>query len=331
MTIDLKIKGLFFGHILGDVLGYPFEFTTKNLKKYSYPYQKNMWSDDSAQMMIIYESIKSHTVTNIPKLLVNWKDYGIPEIEENMTISCGGYTYAVLSLPDYVEDPIHKSKNYWDDNWGIFAGNGSLMRTSIISTIENFEEMINICIYVCKLTHYDIRCVLACIFYNIVLHKLLYTNLQILEIYEFAFDYTKEYYSKNNGDGEKNYCDLLKIDNYFLDQRFSNHYDEFKYYCDSMFINENSLQTLDLDNIVTNGYVMKSFGVFLWTLKNIEKGNINYLNLINQIIYEGGDTDTNACISGALIGLFIGYESLPIDYLNYVSHINWIKHKFNFI
>lgn len=33
------------------------------------------------------------------------------------------------------------------------------------------------------------------------------------------------------------------------------------------------------------------------------------------IIEQGGDTDTNACIAGGLIGSIIGFKKLPADYV----------------
>lgn len=33
------------------------------------------------------------------------------------------------------------------------------------------------------------------------------------------------------------------------------------------------------------------------------------------VIQQGGDTDTNACIVGGLIGAMVGYRNLPKEYL----------------
>ncbi len=39
-----------------------------------------------------------------------------------------------------------------------------------------------------------------------------------------------------------------------------------------------------------------------------------YKSVIKSIISEGGDTDTNACIAGGLIGALIGFSKLPNEY-----------------
>eukprot|EP00828_Plagiopyla_frontata_P048592 TRINITY_DN9361_c0_g1_i5.p4 TRINITY_DN9361_c0_g1~~TRINITY_DN9361_c0_g1_i5.p4 ORF type:complete len:107 (+),score=26.12 TRINITY_DN9361_c0_g1_i5:658-978(+) len=37
----------------------------------------------------------------------------------------------------------------------------------------------------------------------------------------------------------------------------------------------------------------------------------DYLEIQRQVLLKGGDTDTNACIVGGLIGAAIGYDNLP--------------------
>ena len=39
-----------------------------------------------------------------------------------------------------------------------------------------------------------------------------------------------------------------------------------------------------------------------------------YKESISQIIQEGGDTDTNACIAGGMIGALLGIKAIP-DYM----------------
>lgn len=193
------------------------------------------------------------------------------------------------------------------------------MRTAIISTIHDFKKMINLSEKICRFTHYDIRCVMCCIYYNYVLWKVINTHEKIDSIVKDANEYIKEWYEKNNQE-EKQFVKLLKEDNYFLDEKFENHYEEFVYYIRNMYDENKDLTFLDLDNIITNGYVMKCFGVFMWTLKKLSI-ETNYSKIIDEIINECGDTDTNAAVSGALIGSYIGLEELPkID----IKHKDWI-------
>ena len=61
---------------------------------------------------------------------------------------------------------------------------------------------------------------------------------------------------------------------------------------------------------------------------NIFKQNLTYLESILKILVEAaGDTDTNACILGGLIGANIGYNRLPQEQLNNVITCNPSNYK----
>lgn len=38
-----------------------------------------------------------------------------------------------------------------------------------------------------------------------------------------------------------------------------------------------------------------------------------YKRILREIIREGGDTDTNACIVGGVIGAYLGFKALPSE------------------
>ena len=46
------------------------------------------------------------------------------------------------------------------------------------------------------------------------------------------------------------------------------------------------------------------------------KENLTYEDSIRFTLLQGGDTDTNACIVGALLGACVGYSSLPQEQVN---------------
>ena len=59
---------------------------------------------------------------------------------------------------------------------------------------------------------------------------------------------------------------------------------------------------------INKGWVGNSFYCAMLSLKLITK-NWSYSEIINYVIRLGGDTDTNAAISGGLIGMIIGYSN----------------------
>ncbi len=53
----------------------------------------------------------------------------------------------------------------------------------------------------------------------------------------------------------------------------------------------------------------------------------NFLQIIEEVISEGGDADTNAAVGGALMGCFIGYKNLPKDWIETFEHRDWLDQK----
>lgn len=71
-----------------------------------------------------------------------------------------------------------------------------------------------------------------------------------------------------------------------------------------------SLSNDSLDNIeakINIGHVRHAFILAFHFLRN----NVGYEEAIFETLKKGGDTDTNACIVGALIGALHGYDSIP--------------------
>ena len=49
--------------------------------------------------------------------------------------------------------------------------------------------------------------------------------------------------------------------------------------------------------------------------------------LITDLIMFGGDADTNACFAGALVGAYLGYANLPLNWRNGLRHGSWLMGK----
>ena len=43
-----------------------------------------------------------------------------------------------------------------------------------------------------------------------------------------------------------------------------------------------------------------------------------YAKAMRDMIYEGGDTDTNACILGGMVGAALGVEHIPKTYIDII-------------
>ena len=47
-----------------------------------------------------------------------------------------------------------------------------------------------------------------------------------------------------------------------------------------------------------------------------------YYDSISQVIQEGGDTDTNACIAGGMLGALLGIKAIPEYMVNKVINFD---------
>ena len=60
------------------------------------------------------------------------------------------------------------------------------------------------------------------------------------------------------------------------------------------------------------GWIINAFYVALISYKLCSDG-INFPTILNWVIKKGGDTDTNGCICGNIIGFYFGLENILSD------------------
>lgn len=183
-----KMLGCLYGQAIGDALGLGSEFMSKNEVKKNYPnglknydqiiqddhrrrWAKGAWTDDTDIMLCILNGYDNEAF-NLHRVASNFKDWfnGTP-------MGIGNHTFKVLCMADYVEQPEMCSKLWWELSRQQSAANGALMRTSVVglakTNIEAQSEAI------CKLTHYDPRCVGSCVIASSIIHNLVWHDRQL--------------------------------------------------------------------------------------------------------------------------------------------------------
>lgn len=285
---DKKFLGLLFGQAIGDALGLASEFMTKEEVKHYYPnginsyadiiqdrhrsiWQKGMWTDDTDQMLCIVESLiqcKEVNLTDIAQRFVAWKKTNGRGI--------GRHTLNVLSMGDYVAEPFVASEFVWQMSRKQSAANGAIMRTSIVACCDynDWEKIKENTENVCKLTHYDPRCVGSCVVITYVVYCCL-TNQRI------------------------NKSDILRIADEY-DERIGE-------YIELAF--QENISLLYLDEQGKIGYTLKAMSAALWAFNHASC----FHSGLKTIIEQGGDADSNGAVAGAVLGLKFGVDSiLPI-------------------
>ena len=65
------------------------------------------------------------------------------------------------------------------------------------------------------------------------------------------------------------------------------------------------------DDVMSSGYVLDTLGAALWCLATTD----GYRECVTEAVNLGGDTDTTACVAGALAGAAYGFEAIPPEWV----------------
>ena len=278
--------GCLYGQAVGDALGLGSEFMSKaevlknypdRLKNYDQIIQdthrrrwaKGAWTDDTDMMLCVLEGFENDTF-NRQRVASNFKAWfnGTP-------MGIGSHTYKVLCMEDYVAQPEMCSKLWWDLSRQQNAANGALMRTSVIGIVKNnIAEQAEV---ICKLTHYDPRCIGSCVIATSIIHNLVWHNRQL------------------------SYNEIKTIA-----QRYDNRILE---WVDIAYANSD-ISLLELDDIHSMGYTLRTLSAALWCYWHSPSFETGLLSVVN----EGGDADTNGAIACAILGAKFGFSSIPQHY-----------------
>lgn len=282
-----KIYGTIFGQAIGDALGLGTEFMSKTEVREKYPgglkeysqiirdyhrakFQLGSWSDDTDMMLCIANAIIEDKGINLHTIARNFKQW----VYAPETRGVGQTTLKVLSIAEYVEKPHQVAELIWRMTRTKNAANGSVMRTAIIGLKK--ENVAQAAEDVCKLTHFDPRCVGSCVIVSEIINHLIWHDEQL------------------------SYSQIMTIGNKY-DKSIAEYIDKAYY---------NGIEGLELDEPSSIGYTLKALGSALWCLFHANDFEEGLLRVVN----EGGDADTNAAVACAMLGAKFGYTSIPQKY-----------------
>lgn len=90
---------------------------------------------------------------------------------------------------------------------------------------------------------------------------------------------------------------------------------------------------------MTQGYVYKALGAAVLSLRQAMQrcpagadsaesdAAKAFEDIITKLVMQGGDADTNACIAGALVGAWLGYQGLPMHWRDGMLNREWLEGK----
>lgn len=278
------VKGGMFGSCIGDALGVPVEFKSREYLKEKpvtdmrsfgvYMQPEGSWSDDSSMALCTLESItecKGIDCINIADKFCKWcfEDYMTPKDE---AFDCGNTVYHALT--EYVS-----KKKISPQTEEFSNGNGSLMRILPLAFYlsakpENKDEIVK---SVSAITHGHQISILGCQIYVTVAMNLINGADKVKAIEQAMHEYKdREFYEK--------YSRIADLDKFMK---------------------------LEEDEIRSSGYIVDTLEASLWCFLHTE----NYKECVLKAVNLGGDTDTTATVAGGLAGIFYGLESIPKEWI----------------
>ena len=286
MTILDKFKGVLFGQAIGDALGLGTEGMTTEDMAWKYPngiqhyeqifqdrhrkrWEIGDWTDDTDMMLCIAEAVIEDKGVSLQNIARHFKYWALGD-----PMGIGENTYKVLSIGDYVEQPIEVSKRIWEMSRCDSAANGGVMRTSVVGL---FPKYIASCAEnICKLTHYDPRCVGSCVIVSELIHALVY------------------------GEQIPTYGSMIAR-SYMYDERIAEYIER--------AWNEDDIANLMDDDFM--GYTLVTLSVGLWAYWH----STSFVDGLLKVVNAGGDADTNAAVACAILGAKYGFASIPSEYV----------------
>lgn len=299
-TLEELCKGAIYGQAVGDALGLGTEFLSKSKVSEYYPqglnsynqivrdphrrrWVKGDWTDDTDQMLCILDSLIFNQEINIIDIagrIYMWADNG--------GMGIGRLILSTLCTKDFLINPHAAAKTTWEKSGRNAAPNGGIMRTSILGVWKHYDlnSVKQNAENVCKITHYDPRCVGSCVAVCVAISLMIQGVSDFEEILQQTLALSSGY--------DEQVTDYLKL------------------------ANTGVLADFDLDEGLNPGeenrigYTLKAMGASFWVLKNAHF----FQEGILQIIHEGGDADTNGAVAGALLGAKFGFSNIPSEWVN---------------
>ncbi len=296
------MKNGIIGFAIGDALGVPAEFKSRNeLERYpiknmvgygTYNLPEGTWSDDTSMTLAtIHSIIETGTIdtNNIADKFLKWYRHA-EYTATNETFDIGRTTLQSLAKYELKQDEAVNcggSDEY--DN-----GNGSLMRILPLAyyiyykQIKDTNKIYELVKDVSSITHAHEVSVLGCYIYVIYTLSLL------------------EGKAKN-----KAYMTIKEADYSMFSENALNKYSR---------ILKDDISKFELDEISSSGYVVSTLEAAMWLFLNANDYKTTILKAVNL----GDDTDTVAAITGGLLGIYYGIDSIKDNWKQTLKRYDYI-------
>lgn len=312
-----RIMGMIFGHALGSAVGLAGKYSPKkNITSITFPRQDsirghppNDWSADTDRMILVMQAMtdsREILVTDISRRLKHWVEHG----DGNSNGRAAGVSALLKMYADdkhFLIDPTHVADDTWKKSGKKLATNACLPWASALGIDNDLSRVKNNAKILTSVTHADPRCSSASVMHAICIHALIYRH-----------DDTPSCEWLN-----AMLADMVAAGREGLSTEES---DDLAGWLQSAYVG--GVANLWLDQ-TSMDYVFKTLGCSVFAMQIIScaiRHNVtpSFKKTITHIASEGGDTDTNCAMIGAVIGAYIGFSALPQDWVQALPAGGWL-------
>jgi ADP-ribosyl-[dinitrogen reductase] hydrolase len=288
MTTHQRVLGGLHGSLIGDALGVPVEFRSREdrrqdpvtgMRDYgTHGQPAGTWSDDGALLLCATESLvqKGFDTQDMGERFLRWYSHGLWTAHGTL-FDIGHTTRKALNLIDHGCRAELAGGTEEHSN-----GNGSLMRILPVALASWELNEAVVCDQIGRasaITHGHERSKLACAFHAFLVRALLKgaTPQEALEQTRALF---RKYYTESPELGA--FLHLLEED----------------------------IASKPEAEIESSGYVMDTLTASLWCLLTTQ----SFAECVLKAVNLGDDTDTTGCVAGGLAGVYYGVDAIPEEW-----------------
>jgi ADP-ribosylglycohydrolase/protein-tyrosine phosphatase len=278
-----RLAGAIWGHLVGDAVGVPYEFTgpiDQGAVTFgatgTWQQPPGTWSDDGALMLALLDSLLAtgFDPEDQGRRALAWYRSGAYTPDHGRRFDVGSTTRAALEALEHGA-PARDSGPADEQA----SGNGSLMRILPLALVERDAteaDLVRHAHLASRMTHGHFRCQMACALYSLTIRALL-RAMEPTEAAAWASRILRRIYTAS----PELAGHLAALD-----------------------------ELRDWPEHEGRTFVIDSF----WSAWDAFAGAGDYEATIRRAVAYGNDTDTTAAIAGGLAGVYWGWEGIPRDW-----------------
>lgn len=289
LTPQQRLLGGLYGSLVGDALGVPVEFSSREARKKDpvtgmrghgiHNQPAGTWSDDGSLLLCAVESLaekEGFDPQDMGERFLRWFDLGHWGAH-GLVFDIGNATRKALDRISLGTPAVEAGGKDDYDN-----GNGSLMRMlPVVQASLRVDEVtfITRIEQASAITHGHVRSKMACVFFGFVVRALA-AGIRLEDALRQARACFAGTYERSS---------------------------EFMHFSEVM---RDDLTATSEKNINSGGYAIATLTASLWCLMTTDTFSDCVLKAVNL----GSDTDTTGCVAGGLGGVLYGLDAIPADW-----------------